>query len=93
MLTFEAGEGTKIMVFPIEFSLTSFRKIFNMNVVQYRAEILKQNEFFKELEIEKLKKIALYSKRYQLLKGQVILKESIVTQFLLLVISGDILCF
>jgi hypothetical protein len=48
VLTFEVGEGAKIMVFPVELSLTSFRKIFNMSIVQYRAELLKRYEFFKE---------------------------------------------
>jgi hypothetical protein len=35
------------MVFPLDLSLTSFKRIFNMNMVQFRAEAMKKCEFFR----------------------------------------------
>lgn len=61
-------------MFPLDLSLTSFKKIFNLNMVQYRAEVLKRCELFQGVEIEKLKKIALYCKRMQGSKGQILIK-------------------
>lgn len=74
-LIFEATEGTKVLLFTLDLSLTSFKKIFNMSMIQYRAEVLKKTEFFKTTEIEKLKKISLYSKRLQGTKGQILIKK------------------
>jgi hypothetical protein len=42
----EAAEGTRLIIFPVELALTSFRKIFNLTVIQMRSEMLKRCEFF-----------------------------------------------
>ena len=51
---------------------------------------MKRCEFFREFEIEKLKKIALQSKRYNGLKGQILIKEGCALNYLILVLSGEI---
>jgi hypothetical protein len=50
-LIVEASEGTRLILFPLELALTSFRKIFNLSIVQMRAELLKRCEFFHTQEI------------------------------------------
>ena len=50
--------------------------------------MLKRCDFFHDQEIEKLKKIALYSKRCQGSKGQIIVKEKDPITSLIVVVTG-----
>jgi CRP-like cAMP-binding protein len=67
----------------------SFRKIFNLSIIQMRAELLKHCDFFHTQEIEKLKRIALYSRRCLAAKGQILVKEGDVLTHLIVVVSGE----
>lgn len=51
--------------------------------------MLKRCEFFHDQEIDKLKKMALYSKRCQGSKGQILVKEGDLLTHLIVVISGE----
>ena len=89
-LHLEISEGARVLLLPLTLSLTSFRKILNTSAVQYRAEILKRCECFKDTEIDKLRRIALYSNRVQVPKGQVLVREGDIMPGLIVVISGEL---
>jgi hypothetical protein len=76
------------MLIPLEYCQTGFKSILNLNMISFREEMMKKIDILCIIDSEKLKKMAWFCRRFQIQKGQIIIKDSHAENYTIILISG-----